>query len=322
MNRFNVYVTRAIPEPGLTLLREAPDVELLELNPEDRTLSHRELCSAVQGRDGILSMLTDPIDAEVLRSATRAKVIANYAVGYNNIDVETATELGIKVTNTPGVLTDATADLTWALMLGISRRLVESDNFTRGGHFKSWAPMLFLGGDLRGKTLGIFGAGRIGTAVAKRATGFEMKIIYCSRTHKPEMEALGATQVTLDELLKSSDYLSFHTSLNAATKGLIGPEELKQMKPTAYLINTSRGSVIDEAALADALANRKIAGAALDVYEEEPAIHPNLLELDNVLMTPHTGSATVATRNKMAEMAAHNLLAGLRGEEPPHCVNS
>lgn len=322
MARFNVYVTREIPQAGLDLLREFCDVEV---NPEDRVLTREELIEAVRGRDGVLCLLTDTVDDEVLEAAgPRCKVFSNYAVGYNNIDVEAATRRGIAVTNTPGVLTKTTAELAWALMLSVARRIVEADRFTRAGKFRGWSPMLFLGSDLSGKVLGIIGAGRIGTAMALMSRGFGMRVLYydpkIERNETLEYE-LEAKKVDLERLLRESDFVSIHVPLSDETRHLIDERALSLMKPTAYLVNTSRGPVVDEAALVRALKERRIAGAGLDVYENEPELAPGLAECDNVVLAPHIGSATLETRSKMAKMAASNLIAVLRGERPQHIVN-
>jgi len=316
----NVYVTREIPRPGIDMLVEA--IRHVEVNPDDRVLTRQELLTAVRGRDAVLCLLTDVIDAEVLDAAKGCKIFANYAVGYNNIDVQAATERGIAVTNTPGVLTDATADLTWAILMSLARRIVEGDRFTRAGKFKGWSPMLLLGGDISGRTLGIVGPGRIGTAVALRSRGFRMRVLYHDKVQNEALEqAVGAERVDFDALLRESDFVSIHVSLDESTHHLIGARELALMKPTAYLINTSRGPVVDEAALVEALQKRQIAGAGLDVFEDEPALKPGLAALDNVVIPPHLGSATVGTRTRMATLAATNALAMLRGERPPNIVN-
>ena len=318
---FNVCVTRMIPDVGIDLLRGKCDP--LDINPEDRVLTRDELLAMVGGRDGVLCLLTDPIDAEVFDAAgPRCKVFANYAVGYNNIDVAAATERGIAITNTPGVLTDATADHAWALLFSAARRIVEADRFTREGRFKGWGPMMFLGGDITGKTLGVVGAGRIGTAMALRSSGFRMRVLYTDTVPNAVIEEeLGARRVDLATLLKESDYVSVHVPMTLETTHLIGSEELAMMKPSAYLINTSRGPVIDEAALVEALRAKGIAGAGLDVFEREPELVPGLAELDNVVIPPHIASATIETRGRMAAMAAGNLIARLEGDEPPNCVN-
>jgi len=316
----NVYVTRELPRPAIDLLVEA--CRSVEVNPEDRVLTRAELLAAVRGRDAVLCLLTDTVDAPVLDAARGCKIFANYAVGFNNIDVPAATARRIAVTNTPGVLTDATADLTWALLFAVARRIVEGDRYTRAGRFKGWSPMLFLGGDISGRTLGIVGAGRIGTAVALRSRGFRMRVLYFDKAQNEALEqAVGAERADLDTLLRESDFVSLHVSLDASTRHLIGARELALMKPTAYLINTSRGPVVDEAALVEALRERRIAGAGLDVFENEPELAPGLAELDNVVIPPHLGSATIGTRTRMALLAANNILAMLRGERPPNIVN-
>ncbi len=271
----------------------------------------------------MLCLLTDTIDGEVLEAAgTGCKIFANYAVGYDNVEVDAATKRGVMITNTPGVLTDTTADLAWALIFAVARRIVEGDQFFRTGQWRGWGPLQFLGHDIHGATLGIVGAGRIGTAVGLRSVGFSMKVLYADEVDNTQLEQeTGARRVPFDELLRRSDFVSLHVPLNAQTRHLIGERELGLMKPTAYLINTSRGPVIDEAALVEALRAKAIAGAGLDVYEGEPASAPGLTDLPNVVCIPHLGSATEATRSKMATMAATNLVAGLRGERPPNLVN-
>ena len=316
----NVYVTRRIPDPGLDILRR--ECEVTDINPDDRVLTREELLAAVKGRDGVLCLLTDKIDGEVFDAAKGAKIFANYAVGYDNINVPAATERGIAITNTPGVLTDATSDMAWALLFSAARRTAESDKYTRAGKFKGWGPMLFLGGDISDRTLGIVGAGRIGTAFAKKSVGFRMKVLYADiRTNEELEKEVGAKKVDLDTLLKEADYVSIHVPLMPETIHLIGKREFGLMKKSAYLMNTSRGPVVDEKALAQALKAGEIAGAGLDVYEKEPEVAPELLELDNVVLAPHLGSATIETRSKMATMAAGNLVAMLKGEEPPNIIN-
>lgn len=317
---WNIFVTRRIPDAGLDLLRQ--HCGTVDVFPEDRVMTHAEIMREVPGRDGLLCLLTDTIDKRIIEAGDGLRIIANYAVGYNNIDVAAATAGRIMVTNTPGVLTDATADLAWALILGICRRIVESDRFTRAGSFHGWGPKLLRGGDLAGRTIGIVGAGRIGSAVARRAAGFDMHILYTGTSANADIEkSLKARRVPLETLLRDSDVISLHVPLTDDTAHLISSDELAVMKNTAYLINTSRGPVVDEAALVQALKNGEIAGAGLDVFEEEPAIHPGLLELDNVVLTPHTGSATYGTRDRMAVMAAENLIAGLEGRRPADIVN-
>jgi glyoxylate reductase len=259
----------------------------------------------------------------VLAAGTRLRVVANMAVGYDNVDVPAATARGILVTNTPGVLTETTADMAWALLLAAARRVAEGDRLTRTGGWKAWHPSFLLGRDVHGATLGIVGLGQIGLAVARRARGFDMRLLYHSRTRRPEAESeLGLGFVELEQLLKESDFVSLHVFLSPQTRHLIGERELALMKPTAVLVNTTRGPVVDQRALYRALKEGRIAAAGLDVAEEEPVpLDDPLLTLDNVTITPHVGSASVATRGKMAAMAVENVLAALRGEQPPNCVN-
>ncbi|RLG19487.1 D-glycerate dehydrogenase [Candidatus Micrarchaeota archaeon] len=322
MAKSKVYVTRELPGNALDKLRAECEVELHEGElPPSRT----ELLENVKGMDGLLCLLTDKIDGEVMDAAGKQlKVISNYAVGFNNIEVKAATERGIAVTNTPGVLTDTTADLAWALLMAIARRIVEADEFLRAGKWKSWSPTLLLGTDVHGKTLGIIGMGRIGTAVARRAKGFNMKIITATReSDRENAEQVGAEIVPLERLLKESDYISIHVPLTKETRGMIGEKELGMMKPTAYLINTARGEIVDEKALTKALQEKRIAGAALDVYEKEPiGVDYALIGLKNVVLVPHIGSASKETREKMAEMAVDNLLAVLNGKKPANPVNA
>ena len=314
-----VFITRPIPEPGPSLVAEVADE--VEVNPEDRNLSAEELRAAVAGRDAVLCLLTDAIDESVLEAARGCRVFANMAVGYNNIDVAAATARGIRVTNTPGVLTDVTADLTWALILAVARRVVEGDREMRAGRFPGWGPLYMLGGDVTGRTLGLVGPGRIAAAVAERARGCGMRLLYHGRRPSPALEALGAAGVGLDRLLAEADFVSLHVPLTDRTRHLIGAEALGKMKPTAYLINTSRGPVVDERALVAALRAGSIAGAGLDVYEDEPRLAEGLADCPNAVLLPHLGSATRATRAAMARMAAANVAAVLRGQEPPNPVN-
>lgn len=322
MTKTKVFLTRRIPQPAIDFMIEN-GIEL-EINPENRVLTHDEIVKGVKGKDALICLLTDTIDSEIMDAAgKKLMIIANYAVGYNNIDVETATKRGIPVTNTPGVLTETTADLTFALLLGISRRVVESDKFTREGKFEGWGPMLHLGNDIFGKTLGIIGCGRIGVAVARRAVkGFNMKVLYYNRKKKPELEKeLGIEYSSIEEICEKADYISLHVPLTEETKNLFGKKEFETMKNTSYLINTSRGPVVNEEELVDALKNKQIAGAALDVYEREPKVHPGLLDLDNVIITAHIGSASVETRTEMGMMVARNILAIINNKIPPNCVN-
>ncbi len=312
-----VFVTRKIPQAGLEILREHFEIDVFE---GDSPISREELVTRASDCDGLLSLLTDTIDSEVM-DEIGVKAIANYAVGYDNIDITAATQRKIPVTNTPGVLTDATADLTFALILSISRRIVESDKYLREGRWTGWDPILLLGGDFVGKTLGIIGLGRIGTAVAKRAKGFGMNIIYTDHHKKSIENELSARWVTFEELIVNSDYITIHIPHTTDTHHLIGKEELSKMKSTAYLINTSRGKIINEIELIEALKNRQITGAGLDVFYEEPDFNPELAKLDNVVIVPHIGSASFETRNKMAVMAAENLVEALKGEIPENIVN-
>jgi lactate dehydrogenase-like 2-hydroxyacid dehydrogenase len=314
-----IFVTRKIPEPGLKILKNKHDIEI---NPYDRVLTKEEIITGLKGKDGLLCLLSDNIDAEVIKSEPNLKMIASYAVGYDNIYVKTATELGIPVSNTPGVLTDTTAEMAWALLFSVARRTVEGDRFTRAGKFKGWGPMLMLGQDVTSKTIGIVGAGRIGTAVALKSKGFDMKVLYVSN-HKNQIleNEVKAKKVEFSQLLKESDFISLHVPLTEKTHHLIGDKELKMMKKTAILINTSRGPIVDENALVKALKDKWIFGAGLDVYEHEPKITEDLKKLDNVVLQPHSASATFETRSKMAVMAAENMIAGLEGNIPPNCIN-
>jgi len=316
-----VFVTRKIPQEGIDILtRHGFQVDV---NPRNRGLTKTELTVSVAERDGVLCQFTDKLDEDVLQAASKALVFSNCAVGFNNVDVACATRLGILVTNTPGVLTDTTADLAWALLFALARRIPECDRFTRAGKFKTWSPMFFLGSDITGKTLGIVGAGRIGTAVAMRSAAFRMRLVYCDGIPNSTLEKeLGARRAGLEELLTESDFVSLHVPLLPETRHLVGEREFGLMKKTAFLINTSRGPVVDEKALVRALQKRTIAGAGLDVYENEPKVEPGLMKLDNAVIVPHIGSATMETRVKMAVMAAENLAAALRGERPAHLVNA
>ncbi len=315
-----VFLTRRIPQPGLDLLGKECKVKV---NPYDRVLTKGEILEEIKEIDGLLPLLTDTIDAEVMNQGKNLKIVSNYAVGYNNIDVEAATKRGIMVTNTPGVLTNTTADLTWALLMSVARRIREADQFTRQGKFRGWVPMLFLGADVHHSTLGIIGLGRIGQAMAKRAKGFEMRILYTDviRTSEQVEKELGAKFTSLSNLLKQSDFVTIHAPLLPETYHLISKEKLKLMKKSSFLINAARGPLVDEKALVTALREGWIAGAALDVYEDEPGLAPGLSELDNVVIVPHIGSASIPTRTKMAVMAATNIIAGLKGEIPSNLVN-
>jgi glyoxylate reductase len=320
MARFRVVLTRPLPPEVMRVLEQRCE---LTANREDRVLSKAELLATAQGVDGMICLVTDHIDEEVLDIEPRLKVISVYAVGYNNVDVHAATARGIPVTNTPGVLTETTADLAWALLMAVARRIVEADRFTREGHFTLWKPMLFLGTDIHGKTLGLIGAGRIGQAVARRGRGFNMRVLYSNPRDLPAevVRELDLERVSLDDLLQQSDFVSLHAPYSPATHHLIGAAQLARMKQGAYLINTARGALIDENALVAALRDRHLGGAGLDVFEHEPALAPGLAELDNVVLAPHIGSASLETRTRMGLMAVDNLMAVLEGGRAAHTVN-
>ena len=314
----NVFVTRDIPKAGLDLLR---DECKLRVWSQPLPPSIADLRQAVQGCDGILALLTERIDDTVLDAAgPQLRVVSNFAVGVDNIDVAAATHRGIPVGHTPGVLTETTADLAWALMLTAARRIVEGDQYVHQGRWQTWEPQLLLGPDIYGATLGVVGFGRIGQAVARRARGFDMRVLYTNRS--VAADAHGAVHVNLHTLLRESDFVTIHTPLTPETRHLFNDHTLAMMKRGAILVNTARGPVVDPHALFNALHGGHLAAAALDVTEPEP-IRPDdpLLTLPNCIVVPHIGSASIATRNRMAEMAARNLLAGVRGERLPHCVN-
>ncbi len=306
------------------MLKDAFGAENIEINPDDRVLSKEELLEKVKGRDGVICLLTDTVDAEVFDAAgPQCKVFSSYAVGVNNIDLKAAAERNIIITNTPGVLTDATADMAAALIFAVARRMVESDNFMRSGKYEGWAPMLMLGKEITGQTLGIIGAGRIGADLAmKMAKGFRMKILYSDLKNNEELDAIGGRKVELDDLCRESDYISIHVNYYPETHHLINEENLKLMKKDAVLVNTARGPVVDEAALIRTLQEKRIFGAGLDVFEDEPAMKPGLAELDNVIVAPHVGSATIEARTKMSTMAAQNMIDALEGREPKYVVKA
>jgi len=318
MQKPKLFITRYIPEPAIKRLEEVFEVEIF---PENRAITHEELKEKVKDIDALICLLTDNIDHEIIEAASNLKCISVYAVGYNNIDVETATKHGIVICNTPGVLTETTADLAWALIMSCARRIVEADCFVREGKFQGWEPMLMLGNDIFGKTLGIIGMGRIGRAVANRALGFDMKVIYYDPQVDPESLPSDYVSVDLTTLCQNSDFISIHTPLTPETRHLIGEKEFNLMKPTAILINTARGPIIDEQTLISALKEHKIAGAGLDVYENEPVIPEELIKLSNVILLPHIGSASYETRTKMALLAAENAIAVIEGKNPPARVN-
>lgn len=320
MNQPHVYVTRRIPDIGLEMIRETCDMTLWE---GDGPPPYEVLVENVREADGLLSLVTDRVDEALMAAAPRLRVISQYAVGYDNVDVAAATRRGIVVGHTPGVLTNATADMAFALLMAAARRLVEGVDYIRAGRWRTWGPLMLLGRDVHGATLGIVGLGRIGKAVARRARGFNMRILYydCYRDEAAEDE-FGPSCAGLDTLLVESDFVTLHVPLTPETHHLIGAAQFRQMKPTAVLINTSRGPVVDQDALVEALRAGEIACAALDVTSPEPlpSDHP-LLSLPNAIVTPHIASASVTARTQMAILAARNLLAGLRGEVPPHPVN-
>lgn len=319
-----IFITRALPGPAIDELHKSFGEPSVEVFAEDRVIRRDELLQGVQGANALLPILTETIDAGVMDAAgPQLKIIANYAVGYNNIDIDAATERKIIVTNTPGVLTETTADLAWALILGATRRTGEGERFLRAGKWDAWSPQLLLGPDVHGKTLGIFGMGRIGEAVARRAWGFNMPILYANRNRRPPQveRELNATYVDKETLLAQADILSLHCPLTPETRHAFGAPEFEAMKKTVVFINTTRGPVVDEAALAEALQSGEIAAAGLDVYEEEPSVHPELLKCENAMLLPHMGSGTFETRGKMAEIAAKNIIAVLGGQAPLNCVN-
>lgn len=322
MPRSKVFVTRVIPQRGLEMVHAVADAEVWQ---EELPPPYELLLQKVSGLDGLLCLLTDKIDAHLMDTAGPSlKVISQMAVGVDNIEIPAATARGIPVGNTPGVLTDATADFAWALLMAAARRVVEGDRFTRAGRWKTWVPTLLLGPDVAGATLGIIGFGRIGRAVARRAQGFDMRVLaYSRRPEHAAAERLGVEIVdNLDELLRQADFVSIHTPLTPETHHLIGERELELMKPTAILMNTARGPCVDPDALYRALRDGRIAYAALDVTEPEPIpMESPLLELDNIIIAPHIASASIQTRDKMATMAAANLAAGLAGERLPNCAN-
>ena len=311
-------VTRRLPDEALALLAGASDIWL---SPHDRPLTDDELHAAVAGADAVVTMLYDRVDNAFLDAAGRQlRCVANVAVGYDNIDLDAARGRGVTVTNTPGVLTDATADLAMALILMATRRVGEGERLVRTGQSWAWEMFFLLGTGLQGKTLGVIGLGAIGRATARRARAFGMEIVYHGRRRAPEdveAELGGARGLELDELLATADVVSIHCPLTPETHHMIGARRLALMRPNAYLVNTARGPIVDEAALVQALRNRAIAGAGLDVFEREPEVHPGLLELDTVVLVPHLGSATIETRTAMAILAARNAIAVVQGETPP-----
>ncbi len=315
-----VFITRRLPGDAVEKLKKRYDVEI---NESDKMLDKSELIDIIKNKDALLCFLTDIIDEDIIKASEKLKVISNFAVGYDNIDVETASIHGIPVTNTPGVLTHATADLAWGLILATARKIVQGDKFVRKDKFEGWDPTLMVGSEIHDKTLGIIGMGKIGSAVAKRSLGFDMDILYYNRSQKKEVEKeLGAKKVDLDTLLKKSDIVSLHVPLTEKTEGMISWNELNLMKKSALLINTARGEVVDEEALIETLRSQKIAGAGIDVYSDEPyGANPDYYTLSNVVLTPHLGSASHRARNGMAEIAVDNVINILEGKESDYIVN-
>lgn len=314
-----IVISRKVPKSGIDLLKNK-GFDLDYHNSTDK-LSQAELINRCQDADALWSLLDDNIDAKFIQSCPNLRVIANYAVGYDNIDLDEANNHDIPVTITPDVLSNATADLAFALLLGVARRLVEGHQFVMDGKFDGWGSTLLLGSEISGKTLGVLGAGRIGSVMARRGLGFDMNVLYHAQSAKPYLDDLGCNFVDLDEILKRSDFLSIHLPLNEQTDHLINRDRLLQMKTGAYLINTGRGAIVDEDALVELLKSDHLAGAGIDVYENEPEIHPGLKQLDNVILLPHIGSATVAARNKMSRITAQSIIAELEGKPSPHRVN-
>jgi glyoxylate reductase len=316
----SVFVTRKIPEPGLALLRDRFDVSVW---PHDRAPTPQELLENARNKNALVTLLTERIDSSLFTAAPSVRIVANVAVGFDNFDVPAATKAGVILTNTPGVLDDTTADLAFALLLAVARRLVEGDKLVRSGRWGGWGIMQLLGHDVHHAKLGIVGFGRIGRGVAKRAAGFSMQVSYYDALRAPlEVEQeLGVSYVPFDQLLSESDFITLHVPLMPATHHLMNAASLGKMKSSAIVVNTSRGPVVEEQALVAALRDGTIAGAGLDVYEHEPKISAALLELENVVLLPHIGSASIATRSKMAEMAARNVLAFFAGETPPNALN-
>lgn len=320
MNKPAVFVSREIPQSGLDLLREHCDVSVW---PHDRTATRDELIANCQGKAALVCLLTDKVDAGLLAAAPSLKIVANVAVGFDNLDVAAGTAAGVVMSNTPGVLDDTTADLAFALLMATARRVVEGDRLVRSGTWGGWGIMQLLGQDVHHAKLGIVGFGRIGRGVARRALGFNMSVCYCDAIRAPEEveRELGVTFVPFEQLLRESDFMSLHVPLIPETHHLIDAAALRKMKRSAILINTSRGPVVDEVALVEALRTGVIAGAGLDVYEHEPKIAQGLTALPNAVLLPHIGSASIATRNKMAEIAAENVIAFFQGRMPPTALN-
>jgi glyoxylate reductase len=313
-----VFLTRQLPPAVMERLERETD---LAWHREDRVTTKAEVIAGMKGRHALLCTILDRVDSELLDACPGLKVVANFGVGFNNIDVAAATARKIPVTNTPGVLTDATADMTFALLLAVARRLGEGERIVRAQKWEGWQPLQLLGSDVTGATLGIIGFGRIGQAVARRARAFGMRVIYWNRSALTESPESDATCVSFEEALRQSDFISLHVAYNSETHHLLDGPQFALMKPTAFVINTTRGAVINETALVRALQTKQIAGAALDVFEREPQLAPGLTDLENVVLAPHLGSATIGTRTKMGMIAVDNLLAACEGRRPPDCVN-
>jgi glyoxylate reductase len=314
-----VFLTRRLPPAVMERIERETD---LVWHREDRVATNAEVIAGMKGREALLCTILDRVDAGLLDACPGVKVVANFGVGFNNIDVAAATARKIPVTNTPGVLTDSTADLTFALLLAISRRLGEGERIVRAKKWEGWQPLQLLGTDVSGSTLGILGFGRIGQAVARRARAFGMRVIYWNRSALPDSSEFDATRVSFEEVLRQSDFVSLHVAYNSDTHHLLDESHFALMKPAAFVVNTARGPVINEPALVRALQTKQIAGAALDVFEREPQLAPGLADLENVVLAPHLGSATIGTRTKMGMIAVDNLLAVCQGQRPPNCVNA
>jgi glyoxylate reductase len=312
-----VFLTRQLPPAVMERLERETD---LAWHREDRVATKAEVIAGMKGREALLCTILDRVDAELFDGCPGLKVVSNFGVGFNNIDVAAATARKIPVTNTPGVLTDSTADMTFALLLAVARRLGEGERIIRAQQWEGWQPLQLLASDVTGATLGIIGFGRIGQAVARRASAFGMRVIYWNRSASGE-SVESATRVSFEEALRQSDFVSLHVAYSSETHHLLDEPQFALMKPTAFVINTSRGAVINETALVRALQAKLIAGAALDVFEREPQVAPGLAELENVVLAPHLGSATIGTRTKMGMIAVDNLLAVCEGRHPPNCVN-
>jgi glyoxylate reductase len=322
VSRAPVLVTRRLPPKPMRVITDRCDADVWEGPPE--AIPRDELLRRIARKEGAVTLLTERVDAELLDAAgPQLKIVANYAVGFDNIDVEECTRRGVLATNTPDVLTDTTADLAWALLMASARRIAEGDRFLRSKTTWIWGPEMMLGQDVHDATLGVVGFGRIGQAVARRGRGFAMRIVYFDPYRPPEKveRDLGAEYLEFDDLLAQADFISIHVALTPETRHLFGAEQFRTMKPTAVIVNTARGPVIDEAALAGALNSGEIFGAGLDVFEREPEVHPGLVGLDNVVLAPHIASGSVRTRSEMCAMAARNVIAGLRGERPPNLLN-